>query len=106
MPLISGNRKNKIPGKNSWTFIASSIFLLFLVFFSLYWFQEQRDSSNWIDHTYIVKFHIEKSQSILTELESSQRAYLLTKNPYYISFIKSRRIVLDSNMNALRGLIS
>lgn len=87
-------------------FLASALFLLALTFFSLYWFQKQKNSSEWITHTHEVKFKIEKSYGLLSEIESAQRAYLLTRNPYYISASKNSEEMLDTTLSGLRFLIS
>jgi signal transduction histidine kinase len=87
-------------------FLASALSLLALTFFSLYWFQKQKNSSEWITHTHEVKFKIEKSYGLLSEIESAQRAYLLTKNPYYRSESKTSEEMLDTNLVGLRFMVS
>ena len=91
---------------NYWAFIASSLFLLLLAIFSLVWLQKQKESQDWIAHTYEVKLKIEKCFGLLLEEESNQRGFLLSNDSAYLKNINHAETLLDLSLKQLDSLIS
>jgi signal transduction histidine kinase len=103
--MVLTNSKN--PGRfNYWAFIASSLFLLSLSIFSLIWFEKEKESENWISHTYQVKLKIERCYGLLLEAESDQRGYLLNNDDSYLLNIAKAENLLYSGLHELDSLIS
>jgi signal transduction histidine kinase len=91
---------------NYLAFILSSLFLLSLAIFSLIWFQKQKETENWVTHTYRVKLKIEQSFGLLLEAESNQRGWLLTKDSSYLIKINRAETQLHSSLRQLDSLIA
>lgn len=90
----------------NWAFIASSLFLLSLAFFSLVWFQKQKEAEDWIAHTYEVKLKIEKCFGLLLEDESNQRGFLLSNDSVYLKNINHAETLLYSSLKQLDTLVT
>ena len=86
-------KKNKI----NWTylvFLASALVLLTLSIFSYYRFEQQKISSAWVNHSYLVKLNLEEALGTLTNAEAGQRGYLLTRDTSFLqSFLQSKSAV-------------
>ena len=87
------NKKNKF----NWTyfvFLASALVLLTLSIFSYQRFEQQKISSDWVNHTYLVKLKLEEAFSALTDAEAGQRGYLLTRDTSFLqAFLQSKSAI-------------
>ncbi len=104
-------------------FLASALVLLTLSIFSYHRFEQQKISSEWVNHSYQVKLKLEMAMGTLIDAEGAQRGYLLTRDSVFLNtFISSKRAIpkiissLDSlvsddpeqiqNLNAFVGLVN
>ena len=99
-------RKIKPGTFNYWAFLGSSLFLLATAFFSLIWFQKQKNASYLITHTYQVKLKIEKSFGLLLEAESSQRGFLISRDSTYLFHLGHAESLLFSSLKQLDSLVA
>src|ERR1700712_4128293 len=98
-------RKMKPGTFNYWAFLGSSLFLLATAFFSLIWFQKQKNASHLITHTYQVKLKIEKCFGLLLEAESSQRGFLISRDSTYLFHLGHAESLLFSSLKQLNSLV-
>src|SRR3954468_18188359 len=90
----------------SWAFIGSSVFLLVLGVVSFLRQNNQIISSEWVNHTYVVKLKLESVDKLLFKAESSQRGHLLTRDSAFENSFITAKNGIHSALIELVPLIS
>jgi signal transduction histidine kinase/CHASE3 domain sensor protein len=85
--------KFSLQNKSLLGFSTASIILVVIHIFSYLNFIEQRKTSRWVKHTYIVLENLEKTISNINEAETRQRGYLITGVE---SYLKPYKVVINS----------
>ena len=84
----------KTKSRFNWTyfvFFISALVLLTLSILSYRRFEQQKISSDWVNHTYLVKLKLEEAFSTILAAEGIQRGYLLTRDSIFLNlFLQSR----------------
>ncbi len=86
-------------------FIAAILLLLSLSVFSYYRIETLINSSNWRNHTTLVKLELEGLFSKIKDADSDQRGFVLTKDPIYVSQFENCLEDIASRMNSLNASI-
>ena len=63
-------------------------------------------AKNWVSHTYEVKATLESGRAILTDAETSQRAYLLTGDSHFLDDCRKAQGKIDDWLKQVRQLIA
>ena len=85
-------------------FIAAILLLLSLSVFSYYRIETLINSSNWRNHTTLVKLELEGLFSKIKDVDSHQRGFVLTKNPIYLSQFENCLEDIARRMNSVKAL--
>ncbi len=85
-------------------FLFAIISLLSLSVFSFLRIKHLVEESVLVNHTQKIKLELNKTLSILQEVESNQRAYLYTKDPFFFPDIVSARNNLIYHLNNIASL--
>ncbi len=87
-------------------FLASALVLLTLSIFSYHRFEQQKISSEWVSHSYLVKLKLEDAMSTLIDAEGAQRGYLLTRDSTFLHTFLSSKLAIPKTISSLDSLVS
>jgi len=87
-------------------FIGSLASLAALAFFSYWNTQRSFEANKWVSHTNEVLYNIERIRSIVVNLESSQRGYVITGNELFYSKNKTEAFEIRNQIVRARQLMS
>jgi PAS domain S-box-containing protein len=75
-------------------FFSTVVFLVTLSIFSFIRIKKLIDSSQWVNHTHVVKLNLSNAFTFLLEMEANQRGFLITKDSTFIrSFDYNKRML-------------
>jgi PAS domain S-box-containing protein len=77
-------------------FFTALIVLIFLSVLSILSFKQNNENDHWVQHTYKVLQTSNLLMSALKDAETSQRGYVITGDPKYLSLLKSSTVQKDS----------
>ena len=83
-----------------WVILPLVIFIVIVIVFARQ-AKANKDAAFWVAHTQEVLFRSEKLFTVITDTETSLRAYLLTGMPYFSQHFKEAKIVLPSSFNTI-----
>ena len=86
-----------------WVILPLVIFIVILIVFARQ-AKANKDAAFWVAHTQEVLFRSEKLFAVITDAETSLRAYLLTGMPYFSHHFKAAKIILPSTFNTILEL--
>ncbi len=85
-------------------FLFGIVALLVISFMSYIRINNLIAESEWVDHTQAVKLELDKTFSVLTEVESNQRGYLLTKDSAFLLPIFTANTNLNLHIDSIESL--
>ena len=85
-------------------FILAIIAMLVISFMSYVRIKQLVDAANLVSHTQIVMSELNKTSSILKEVESSQRGYMLTKDSVFLSPVLASNTNLNLQLDTIASL--
>lgn len=86
-------------------FLAASI-LIVLSFISYQRIQNLIEETELVNHTHATKLEVNKTLSILLEVESNQRGYILSKDSAFLSPVLAGKAALNSHLTNISTLIN
>src|SRR6516164_8004707 len=86
-------------------FITASVLILLISLFSYLRITGLADSSEWVNHTNLVRYHLQNIIALLTGSENSQRGFLLTRDTSLLHARQEASASIDHEFVFLDSLV-
>ncbi len=87
-------------------FLASAIIMVVLTFLSFQLFNKQKNATDLVTHTFLVKLKIEEVVTLLKDAETGQRGFLLTKDNAFLEPFDNSKQNIATSIADLQKLVT
>jgi len=95
---------SRVPSRPSWSFLAALGAVVLLMAWTLFALGQLRRASQWVTHTDEVRLGVSRLENGLIDAETSQRGYLVTGEPVFVSRYERAKADWSSAFDAVQRL--